>query len=504
MIKDTRLTDAPADSSAPVRTVLLVNPNQMKPAVAPLALDYLASALRKKFRVDLLDLCFSADPCQAIEDYFAHGSADNIVAIGVTLRNTDDTYFASQDFFLPRFKEVTDCLKKCTPAPLVLGGSGFSVMPEAVLDYCNVDLGIWGEGEYSLPLLVTRIATGENWEDVPGLVYRSRIGYRRTPSQYSDLSRLPPPHRDLVDNRRYFSEGGMGNLETKRGCPKNCLYCADPIGKGRQIRLRSPQSVAKEMALLLEMGIDHFHLCDSEFNLPDSHALAVCSQIIQTGLGDRVRWYIYASPVPFSDELATLMQRAGCAGINFGVDSGVDYMLRNLGRDYTVEEIEQTAKICHRQGLVFMYDLLLGGPGETRESLRQTIETMKRLSPHRIGASLGVRVFPYTRLATLVRKQGHLVQNPNLRGTVHRNNNFFAPVFYLSHALGEGASEYLTQLIGKDERFFIGTKTDIDRNYNYNDNSVLVNAIRKGYRGAFWDILRRIAEEAQVDTLHPE
>lgn len=480
------------------RTVLLVNPNQMKPAVAPLALDYLASALRiKQFQVDLLDLCFTADFSRAIEDYFAHSPASNIVAIGLTLRNTDDTYFASQDFFLPKFKMVTDCLQKWTSAPLVLGGAGFSVMPEAVLDYCNVDLGIWGEGEYSLPLLIAKIAAAQDWKDVPGLVYRYHNGFRRNFPQYLNLSRLPASQRDLADNQRYFREGGMGNLETKRGCDKHCIYCADPAGKGRQIRLRSPQSVAEEMALLLKRGIDHFHLCDSEFNLPISHATAVCEQIIDRGLGSKVRWYTYASPSPFSDELATLLQKAGCAGINFGVDSGVDYMLRTLGRDFTVEDLKQTTSTCHRQGITFMYDLLLGGPGETMDSLQQTIETMKQLSPHRVGASLGVRIFPYTRLAALVRKQGPLNQNPNLHGAVQGNSGFLAPVFYLSSDLGKDASEHLTQLIGKDERFFVGAKDKIDKNYNYNDNSVLVNAIRKGYRGAFWDILRRLSEPEQ-------
>ncbi|MFQ5924692.1 MAG: B12-binding domain-containing radical SAM protein, partial [Dehalococcoidia bacterium] len=288
------------------------------------------------------------------------------------------------------------------------------------------------------------------------------------------------------------AQGGMGSIEAKRGCPKTCIYCADPLGKGRRVRPRSPQGVVDEMESLLEMGIDHLHFCDSEFNFPPAHAEAVCLEIISRGLGTRVRWYAYCSPTPFSAELATLFQRAGCAGINFGVDSGTDFMLRSLGRDFTVDDLERTAEVCRRKGMVFMYDLLLGGPGETRDSLRETIETMKRLSPSRVGASMGVRVFPGTKMAALVRRQGPLADNPSLHGA--GDEKFLAPVFYLSSALGDDAPQYLARLIEGDKRFFSAFADAGDQNYNYNQNELLVQAIRDGYRGAFWDILRRLAE----------
>ena len=472
--------------------VLLVNTNQMKPPVAPLALDYLASALGANgFEVDLLDLCFSEDFAREIDRHLASNSA---CAIALTLRNTDDTHFAGQDFFVPRFKEIADHLKSHTSAPIILGGAGFSIMPEAILEYCDLDLGIWGEGEIPLARLVEKIVSGEDYYDVPGLVYRREKGFGRNPPRYVNLRNMPTPERKTVDNRRYFAEGGMGSIETKRGCPKSCIYCADPLGKGRRIRLRSPRSVGDEIEALLEMGIDHLHFCDSEFNLPPSHAEAVCREIIERGLGTRVRWYAYCSPTPFSQETAVLFEKAGCAGINFGVDSASDRMLRTLGRDFTVDDLERTAKICHRGNIVFMYDLLLGGPGETRDSLRETIETMRRLSPHRVGAALGIRVFPGTRLAALVRKEGPIAKNPNLHGAADENESFLAPVFYLSSALGDDAPQYLAQLVAGDERFFSSFAQAAERNYNYNENLVLVEAIKNGYRGAFWDILRRLAE----------
>lgn len=474
--------------------VLLVNPNRLKPGVAPIAMDYLAHALQGAgFEAPLLDLCFAEDPQEAITQYLAHHSVD---LVAVTLRNTDDTSLASQDFFLPQIKTTVDIIKAHTDAPIALGGVGFSVMPEAILSYFGLDLGIWGEGEYALTLLATKLLQGDDYHAVPGLVHRTGQGLVRNPPHFLELAQTGAPDRTAVDNPRYYVHGGMGNIESKRGCPMSCVYCADPVAKGKRVRMRSPSSVADEAEALLDMGIEHLHFCDSEFNIPQEHAEAVCREFIRRGLGERLRWYAYCSPVPFSPELARLFLQAGCAGINFGVDSASDGVLRRLGRDYRPEDVARTAQACHNQGLVFIYDLLLGGPGETRNSLKETIDTMKRLSPDRVGVSFGVRMFPNTPLATLVRQQGPMEENPNLQGITVDNDDLLAPVFYVSSAMGGAPYRYLGELIGGDERFFFLATADTEQNYNYNDNTVLVDAIKEGYRGAFWDILRRLSQRA--------
>jgi len=470
--------------------VLLVNPNTMKPPVAPIALDYLGSSLADAgCAVEVLDLCFCDDPIDAVRRRLASRSFS---AVAVTLRNTDDTSFATREFLLPWLRRVTDCVRGNTDAPLIIGGSGYSVAPEAVLDFCGLDIGIWGEGEGSLPLLVDRIATGEDCRNIAGVVYRSEDGFRRAAPRYIDLERRAAPRRGFIDNLRYYNEGGMGGIETKRGCPKACIYCADPLCKGKKVRLRTPASVADEIEALLDIGVDHLHICDSEFNYPYEHAASICREIIDRGIGERLRWYAYCSAAPFDEGLARLFLVAGCAGVNFGVDSASDRVLRSLGRDYAAADVENTAEICRREGLVFMYDLLLGGPGETRDSLRETVEAMKRMSPQRVGASLGVRIYPGTALAHMVLAQGPLEGNRDIHGAA--DTSFLEPVFYLSSALGEDASRYLEGLIGGDERFLFMSGDAAGSNYNYNDNTLLVDAIRSGYRGAFWDILRRLGE----------
>jgi len=469
--------------------VTLINTNLMKPPISPLGLDYLAQSLEERgFKVDILDLCFSPHPLSQIENYFTKNHPQ---IVGVTIRNTDDCFYVSGDFFLPRIKKIVDEIKKTTSAPIVLGGGGFCVMPKRILRYCDVNLGMIGDCEESFPLLIQYILKGRDIKGIPGLIYKDAYGLISTGFPDLDLKELPLQSRDFIDNKRYFREGGMGNIETKRGCNQGCIYCADPLIKGRKIRLRPPEHVAWELKRLLQKGINYVHICDSEFNLPPEHAERICQEIIKEKLHTKLHWYAYCSPSPFSGKLALLMHKAGCAGINFGVDSGSDRMLKRLGRSFTSREIERTARFCRRYGIVFMYDLLLGGPGESKETLRDTIELMKRVNPHRVGVAIGVRVYPGTSLSSRILRQGPLEKNRHLHGEVlHRD--FFKPTFYLSSELGDEIFPYVEKLVGDDEKFFFPKDVGKSKNYNYNQNIVLVKAIDKGYRGAYWDILRKV------------
>jgi len=477
--------------------VALVNPNRMKPGVAPIGLDYLAESLAANgHEVGILDLCFSADWQADVDSYFR---ADEPDLVGLTIRNTDDCYFASQDFFIPFFKEVVDRIRSATDAPIVLGGSGLSVAPKAVMKLTGADYAVSGDAEVALSLLAARLGSRQDPSDVPGLVYRTPKGLAGSPPAWMDVGDLPTRTRGWLDNRRYFAEGGQAGIETKRGCDRKCIYCADPVGKGSSCRLRSPSQVVGEIRALLDQGMDCFHLCDSEFNIPMGHAEAVCREIIGSGLAGRFTWYTYASPAPFTDELAALMKQAGCMGIDFGADSGDDGVLRSLGRDFSTEDVRRTAGICHRHGIVFMYDLLVGGPGETSESVKRTIALMKEIEPDRVGVSVAVRVYNGTALGRMVRREGVAASNPALHGRIEDNEDFLLPIYYISPQVGIEVVDCISDLIEGDQRFLHASMDQIDQNYNYNDNSVLVQAIRKGYRGAYWDILRRVQDGLPPD-----
>jgi len=335
---------------------------------------------------------------------------------------------------------------------------------------------VWGEGEFAITELAAKIERREEWRDIPNLVFRKDAEWRRNPPTSNSLSELPSMTREWPDNRRYFNEGGQAGFETKRGCTGQCVYCADPLAKGNRTRVRPPEAVADELERLLELGIDHLHTCDAEFNMPPWHALAVCGEMERRGLGERLRWYAYCAPFPFSLELAKAMRRAGCVGINFGTDNGDPAMLKRLGRSHTPGDILNATRWSKESGMAVMLDLLLGSPGESRESLTRTIELMKRAGPDVAGVSVGVGVYPGTRLAA------------QLGG----NQDSREPWFHLEPAVAPFVFDLLDELIGDDPRFLYFDPGRPERNYNYNANQRLAEAIRKGHRGAYWDILRRL------------
>lgn len=218
----------------------------------------------------------------------------------------------------------------------------------------------------------------------------------------------------------------------------------------------------------------------------------MCKEIVRKKIGDKITWYVYASPFGFSKELAYWMKKAGCRGIDFGVDSGNALMLKNLGRNHTSEDIREVATICHTHGFAFMFDLLLGGPGETKETAQETIDLMKEVNPSRVGISLGIRTYAGTYFGKTLKKTVR-ASGSGFFGTM--SDGMLRPLFYLSPELGEDVQKFVRGLVAGDVRFLFGGTEQIDENYNYNDNTKLIQAITKGFRGAFWDILRRVEEE---------
>ncbi len=307
-----------------------------------------------------------------------------------------------------------------------------------------------------------------------------------------------PSGRELVDNGTYFRLGGQIGVETKRGCNRQCSYCVDPLAKGPVVRPRTPAEVADEMESLLRRGIDVFHLCDAEFNLPISHARNVCDELIQRGIGSRIRWYAYLAVVPFDADLAERMARAGCVGINFTSDSASAAMLLAYGQPHGQEDLRAAIRHCRRCGIAVMCDLLLGGPGETIETVTESIRFFQQAGPDCVGAALGLRLYPRTRIAAMVAAEGPWEANPGICRHYDGAVDLLRPTFYISAALGEQPARLVRDLIAGDQRFFepeeekpVTETVSAQGDHNYNANQALSDAIRAGARGAYWDILRK-------------
>lgn len=477
--------------------LVLVNGNRMRPPIGPIGLDYIAGAVRRAgFSVDVADLCLADDPEKALRSAFA-GASPRLV--GVTLRNVDDCFWPSAAWFVDDLAATIASIRGLTEAPIVLGGVGFSIFSRQAMEHTGADFGIRGDGEEATVALLRELAGDRKLDRADGLLWRDggRIVANR-PAWPAEIS--VDTSRTAFDNAAYFRRGGQAGVETKRGCSRLCAYCADPIAKGPVVRTRRPAEVADEFEGLAAKGIDVLHLCDSEFNIPREHAWAVCEELVARSLGERVKWYSYLAVKPFDPELGALMRRAGCAGINFTGDSASDSMLEAFGHPHRRGGIADAVRICREQGIAVMIDLLLGGPGETPETVAGTIGFAKELDPDCVGAALGLRIYPGTAMERRVGAEGPLDANPAIRRRYEGPVDLFRPTFYISKALGERPGQLVRSFIASDRRFFepaLEVPGDHDRDeatqsYNYNDNSPLSAAIAGGARGAYWDILRKL------------
>lgn len=475
----------------------LLNANRMMPPIAPVGLDYVAGAVRRAgIDVDLVDLCLAEEPDSVLTESFGQRCPE---LIGISFRNVDDCFWPGASWFVPDLAALVRAIRGRSDAPIVLGGVGYSIFAREILDRSGADFGIRGDGEQALAALARELRGARRFETVAGLLWREGRAIRENPAAW------PSPWsastaRDFVDNETYFRRGGQIGVETRRGCPRKCLYCADPLAKGAASRLRSPVEVATEFESLALRGIDVFHLCDSEFNIPVEHARAVCEELMGRRLGERVRWYAYLAVLPFDADLARSMRRAGCVGINFTGDSANAAMLATYRQPHCREDLSNAVRLCREQGIAVMFDLLLGGPGETPETAAETIEFVRRIGPDCAGASLGLRLYPQTGMIDYLAVEGPLETNPAIHRRYEGPIDLVRPTFYVSPALGKHPARLIREFVAGDERFFApvdeepppeahaGPSTD----HNYNDNRPLVEAIAAGARGAYWDILRRL------------
>jgi radical SAM superfamily enzyme YgiQ (UPF0313 family) len=478
----------------------LINNNRMLPPIAPVGLEYVGTVLRRSgLEVDLLDLCLADHADEALRRYF---TAHEPELIGVSFRNVDDCFWPSGASFVPELTQLMAALRQWSAAPVVLGGVGYSILATELLQCSGAEFGIRGDGEEALAELLAELRGSRRWDRVSGLLWREDGALRANAPAWPDRLAVPT-NRDLVDNATYFRLGGQIGVETKRGCSRACSYCVDPLAKGPTVRLRTAREVAEEMESLLRQGIDVFHLCDAEFNLPRDHARDVCDELIRRGLGSRCRWYAYLAVVPFDAALARQMTRAGCVGINFTSDSASAAMLSVYGQPHRQEDLLAAIRHCHEQGIAVMCDLLLGGPGETVATVTESIRFFQHAGPDCVGTALGLRLYPRTRIAAVVAGECPLETNPSIRRHYNGPVDLLRPTFYISASLGERPARLVRDLIAGDRRFFEpeeeaspGEPPDVRGDHNYNANQALADAIRAGARGAYWDILRRLRSGA--------
>jgi len=313
-------------------------------------------------------------------------------------------------------------LQACRAAKDALGASFLTIakgeileaMGEEILErWPELDLGLYGESEPALEALVR----GDDWQTIPGLLFRDGATIRRTarPEIIKDLDNLPLPARDLLKNDLYISpENGrpLAVIQGNRGCPAKCIFCpAGPLSN-YTLRLRSPESVLKEIEICVrEFGIRDFLFHGDTFTLNKRWLLAVCNGIVERGLN--IHWGCNSRVDTIDDERAAAMKKAGCWVVAFGVESGVQELLDKMKKGTKVERAREAFAICKRNGLRSHCFIVIGLPWETKETLETTFAFVQELDPDFFDFNIAYPL-PGTELYEIAMAEG-LVDASDLR-----------------------------------------------------------------------------------------
>ena len=438
--------------------------------VAPLGIAYVAGAARTAgHEVELLDLCFSQDIEGDIDRAVCRFAPD---LVGISIRNVDNLTFPASVSYLDEIQTALAALRRVSRVPVVAGGPGFSIFPERLLSLLDLDCGIIGEGEGTFCLLARHLADGTGVPDLPNLIRRGEAACKVT-RKVGPFAGNGLPARDLLDNARYLELGGMANLQTKRGCPFQCTYCTYPHINGPCLRLRPPAEVVDELASMVEGSeVDQVFFVDDIFNWPHDHAMGICEEIVTRRI--RVGWTCFATPSGMTPELARAMKRAGCQGVEFGTDTASPSMLRALNKPFPQEAIRIASQACRKAGLPDAHYLIFGGPGETPETMAETVDFFDNLKPRAVLAFLGIRIYPNTPL--------HRVAI--LDGMIPEEDHLLFPRFYFSPRIG---ADSLKAAVGSHAE---ARASWVVPGLGIRSNPTLLGALRRiGYRGPLWDLL---------------
>ena len=380
-------------SAAPVR-VLLVNLNRYdQPSpVYPLGLAYVDSALRAAGHATRIwDARMSPAPLEAAVAAFAPDY------VGLSLRNIDNVQCHNPRSFIHELLECCRNLRACTRAPLVLGGSGFSVFPRELYELTGVDYGIAGDGERAFVRLLAARAAGAAPDDIAGVVFRdSAGGVQHVPAAADAADFTVDPVHDPALLAAYVAQGALPGVQTQRGCPLNCCYCTYPLIEGKRSRFRSGGEIAAEMGRLAALGVRYAFIVDSVFNTRPDHVREICEALIRAKLD--LHWECFLRPHGVTRELLALMQRAGLRHIEFGSDSFSDPVLARYGKSFTFDDIRQASEAAHALGLHYGHFIIFGGPGETPATLEETLSRTALLPGAFFFATIGMRIYPGTPL----------------------------------------------------------------------------------------------------------
>lgn len=384
--------------------------------VYPLAVSYLATHLQEHIpalsvqAVDMNGTSFD-------------GAIDQVVAcqpdfVGISLRNIDNVDAVNERCFIDHYCALMAALRKRLTVPIIIGGAGFSIFPELLCAMLQPDYAIKGEGEVKLAILLQCLLDGRA---IPAMAGFYRKGCWDTGGETVKYLQKPKLGFDAAMATRYWQQSGMLNVQTKRGCPYSCVYCTYPLIDGRKVRTLDIASIVDSMRDMQEKyAANYVFFTDSVFNIKHEFNRRLAHALIDADL--KFHWGAYFSPFQCAEKDLALYKAAGLVHVEFGTESLADTTLGQYGKPFKVSDVLHAAEACRQLEIDQAHFLILGGPGETRETLNETFANAERLPPCVLFPYVGVRIYPGTPLQALAIREG----------IVHADDDLLRPAYYCS------------------------------------------------------------------------
>jgi len=407
-----------------MRILLISSNREICGAMTPLPLGLAcvaAATANAGFAVEVLDLLQTTNWVAAIQTAVTAARPD---VIGLSVRNIDDQTMVNTRFLLAPLRDIIALCRNLCDAPIVLGGAGFSIFPESALAYLGADMGIAGEGEAAFPKLLSWLENGRR-SAPPAGTYLANTPLARQPRTDGaglDSLALPPPALWL---QATLNPTWPIPVQTRRGCANDCCYCSTSAIEGRRIRCRDTNAVVRWLSNYCQRGLRNFFFVDNTFNLPMAYAKDLCRKIIKARLD--INWSAIVYPKWVDSELAELMAKAGCLEVGLGFESGAEPVLRLLNKKFTPAEVAEVAAMFADAGIKRNGFLLLGAPGDTRETVEESLAFAESLHLDFLKISTGIRIYPNTALAARAVSEK----------IIGRDDNLLFPRFYCVPQLRE-------------------------------------------------------------------
>lgn len=329
-------------------------------------------------------------------------------AVGISIRNLDsvNSRTPGQDF-LRMPVAMAEVIRGQTDAPLILGGSGFSLLPEEILKLTGADYGVIGEGESAMTELIAILARGGKPESCLirgcGGVQCGALYQQDIRDYYCRLTHILP-------------------VQTKRGCPFHCVYCTYPALEGCSMRLRDPAEVAGQLEkLAAELPDVMFYFVDAVFNDPAREYHRLLKEMERRSL--TVPFAAFLTPGGLNAEDLDLLCSRGMIAAELGIDGAADETLRGLGKNF---DFGTAARVCREllaRNVGVTANVMFGGPDETWETVRRGIGNLRSIEPVHTLVFSGIRILPHTPLFALAKKENVVPPDWNGRDEIY----YYAP-----------------------------------------------------------------------------